>query len=149
MDVRETEPVAAGFFRRIGAAAYDVLALFAIFMFAAFVSLAFSQGQAVPAGNPWFRVFLLLLAFGYVAGSWIRGGQTMGGKAWKIKVEISDGAPIDGWTAAARFGACLLSWAVVGLGFAWILVDRDRKAWHDRICDTRVVRIDLAPTNVP
>ena len=32
-----------------------------------------------------------------------------------------------------------LSMLVVGLGFAWILIDRDNQGWHDKLVDTYVV----------
>jgi uncharacterized RDD family membrane protein YckC len=38
-----------------------------------------------------------------------------------------------------RFFAAILSWSAGGLGFLWILVDRDRMAWHDRLSKTEVV----------
>jgi uncharacterized RDD family membrane protein YckC len=32
-----------------------------------------------------------------------------------------------------------LSWLPLGLGFFWVLFDRDRRAWHDRLSGTRLV----------
>jgi uncharacterized RDD family membrane protein YckC len=33
----------------------------------------------------------------------------------------------------------LLSWLPLGLGYFWILFDREGRAWHDRLSRTRVV----------
>ena len=39
----------------------------------------------------------------------------------------------------ARLLAALLSWGLLGLGFLWVLVDRNRLAWHDHLSGTRLV----------
>jgi uncharacterized RDD family membrane protein YckC len=35
----------------------------------------------------------------------------------------------------------LLSWLPLGLGFLWMLVDSQGRAWHDRLSGTRVVEL--------
>jgi hypothetical protein len=35
-----------------------------------------------------------------------------------------------------RIGAGVLSLLPVGLGWLWILIDRDKRAWHDRLSHT-------------
>ena len=44
-------------------------------------------------------------------------------------------------TAIARALGCLLSLAIGGLGFLWIVFDDDRQAWHDKIAGTAVVKV--------
>jgi uncharacterized RDD family membrane protein YckC len=51
-----------------------------------------------------------------------------------------DGRPVDWGTSIVRALSCFLSLVVLGLGFIWIAVDRDRQAWHDKIAGTVVVR---------
>ena len=36
------------------------------------------------------------------------------------------------------FCAAALSWACLGLGFVWILFDRRKLAWHDRLSNSVV-----------
>jgi uncharacterized RDD family membrane protein YckC len=43
-----------------------------------------------------------------------------------------------------RLASALLSLLPLGLGFFWILVDRDRRAWHDRLSRTRIVVVPKA-----
>jgi len=38
-----------------------------------------------------------------------------------------------------RYCAALLSLACLGLGFLWILVDKEKLAWHDHMSATRMV----------
>jgi uncharacterized RDD family membrane protein YckC len=65
-------------------------------------------------------------------------------RSWGIRVETEAGTALEGRRAALRFAAGLLSLASLGLGFLWIVVDPDRKAWHDRLSGTRVVRLPAA-----
>jgi uncharacterized RDD family membrane protein YckC len=58
--------------------------------------------------------------------------------AWRLKLVQSDGAPVTWPLAATRFAAAFLSWTCLGLGFLWVLVDRDKLAWHDRMSGTRL-----------
>lgn len=43
--------------------------------------------------------------------------------------------------STARQAAKLLSVAFLGLGFFWMLVDPQRRTWHDLLSGTRVVRV--------
>jgi uncharacterized RDD family membrane protein YckC len=97
-------------------------------------------GTAVPSGDILFRLFLLFQAAMFFAGFWVYGGQTLGMRAWRIRVETLAGSP-PGWRAALlRFAAALLSVAALGAGFWWALADPERRTWHDRVSGTRVVR---------
>jgi uncharacterized RDD family membrane protein YckC len=139
MSEPKSQRIPAGLLRRIAAMGYDALLLLAIYMITGFIALMLTGGEAVPAGNPWFRLLLLLLALFYFCASWIRGGQTIGMKAWRIQVTRLDGSALDGPTAVLRFGAALLSWAVIGLGFLWVLIDPEKRAWHDRLSGTQML----------
>jgi len=95
--------------------------------------------QVLSAGRPLFTIYLLAIAFGYLGGFWVRGGQTLGMRAWRLRATTADGAPL-GWTdALARFAAAALSWLPAGAGFLWIAFDRDRLSLHDRLSGTRLV----------
>jgi uncharacterized RDD family membrane protein YckC len=44
------------------------------------------------------------------------------------------------WQQASwRFLAAALSLGCLGLGFLWIMHDRERRAWHDRLSGTRLL----------
>jgi uncharacterized RDD family membrane protein YckC len=90
--------------------------------------------------NPGARGFLGLLAL-YAAVMWQLKGTTIGGSIVGLKLVRTDGKPIDWATAIARALGCLLSLAIGGLGFLWILFDSDRQAWHDKIAGTAVVKV--------
>ena len=135
---------AAGFLRRVAAAVYDALLVIALMMVITFIALPLSGGDAIPAGNLAYQLLMLATAAVFFIGFWCRGGQTLGMRTWRIRVERRNGDPLSWATGAVRFGAALFSVAALGLGFFWLLVDRDRLTWHDRIAGTRVVVLPRA-----
>jgi uncharacterized RDD family membrane protein YckC len=134
----------AGLGVRLLAALYDLLVCAALWMGTGFAVLPFTGGEAVPAGTPWFRALLFAVTVAYFGLSWRHGGRTIGGRAWRLRVVGADGS-VPSWTVIARrLGACVVAWACAGLGFLWIAVDRERRAWQDLAAGTRVLR-DLQP----
>lgn len=143
-------PSSAGLLRRLGALVYDGLLLVALLMVTTALFLPFTGGEAVdPRRNPvleWvYRGVLLLVVAGYFGVSWTRRGQTLGMATWRLRVQRDDGSPLTWPDALRRLAAALLSWLPLGLGYLWILVDSDRRAWHDRLSGTRVVVEPKAP----
>ncbi len=86
----------------------------------------------------YYPCYLLAVSFIFYGWFWTHGGQTLGLKAWKIKVLTLDKKPLNWKHALIRFLATLLSWSVFGLGFLWILVDKNRLSWHDHLSNTAV-----------
>ena len=140
MIVAATEPappaVSPGVGRRLMAMIYDgLLGLGLNMVFTLAVVLAL--GNEVAAGSLWFPASLLgvlLLLFGW---SWTHGGQTLGMRAWRLRLERSDGTPLD-WPAALKHYAA--SWLVLLpglLGLWWAWIDRDKRTLQERIADTR------------
>jgi uncharacterized RDD family membrane protein YckC len=66
-------------------------------------------------------------------------GGTLGKMACKIHVITADGESVGFPRAAARYFAKLLSGVVCGIGYVIAIFDEQKRALHDRICDTRVV----------
>tara|TARA_Y100000588_G_scaffold358753_1_gene417176 strand:- start:5 stop:451 length:447 start_codon:yes stop_codon:yes gene_type:complete len=124
----------AGIGRRLGALIYDALLAISILFFATAVLMPFTGGEAVSSGNLVYPVYLLLVVFAYFGGSWCRGGQTLGMRAWRLKVVNTDGRRVSMSQALIRFAT-----AAGGLGLLGMLVDGDRKPWQDRLSDTTVV----------
>lgn len=137
--MRAEDPAAApGLLRRLAAMLYDALVLCALLMVAAAAWVALHRAAA-PVGDWAFRAYLLAVCAVFYAGFWNR-GETLGLRAWKMRIEGPDGRP-PGWgRALLRCGAALLSWLPAGLGFWWVLFDREHLAWHDRLSRTRLVR---------
>ena len=99
-------------------------------------------------------LIFMALGVGYVAASIIIGllislgyftyffgnGQTPGMKVMKIKLCGTDGTyPIGYGKGFLRWIGMLISALVIYIGFLWILIDKDKQGWHDKIADTYVV----------
>lgn len=133
---------AAGLFRRLAAAFYDALLLIALWLLTTGLWLLALHGEAIRPGTPLYHPFqlsLLLVAFAFFAGFWTRAGATLGMQAWRLRVIRADGGRLRWRDAAKRFLAAILAWLPLGLGVFWLLVDRNRLTWQDRLSATRVV----------
>lgn len=128
---------------RLLAMVYDTLPVVALWFLFSFVVVAL-RGAPIP---PWSLAFwlqnvaLLALTGAYAVGSWARGGQTLGMRPWRLRVVDASGCPATVPALLARYAGSLLSWAALGLGFLWSLVDRERCTWHDRLSGTRLIRL--------
>ncbi|AEF98807.1 RDD domain containing protein [Methylomonas methanica MC09] len=131
--------LAPGFLRRMGAVIYDALLLLAVWFFATAIILPFNSGQAFAADQYFFPFYLLAVSYVFYGWFWTHGGQTLGLRAWKIKLVNSDGIAANWRQVSMRFFAAMLSWACFGLGFVWCIFDKNRQCWHDRLSKTRLV----------
>ena len=123
----------------MAAVCYDALLLLAVLFLATALALPFNAGQAFAGGQFAYPIYLLAVGFGFYAWFWTHGGQTLGLRAWKIKLRTIDGQLPTWRHAAIRFLAGLLSWACLGLGFFWCLIDKNRLCWHDYLSKTRLI----------
>lgn len=81
----------------------------------------------------------LLISLGYFT-YFFGNGQTPGMKVMKIKLCGTDGTyPIGYGKGFLRWIGMLISALVIYIGFLWILIDKDKQGWHDKIADTYVV----------
>jgi uncharacterized RDD family membrane protein YckC len=117
-----------------------------------------------PIERALLQAFLVALLGGYFVRSWVRGGQTLAMKAWRLRVVRPDGRGIDLLRALARFliaglptasGVVAAIWlwkhpqAIAGwlaaapalADLAWSLADREGQFLHDRLAGTRVVLV--------
>lgn len=129
----------AGLLRRAAAGLYDGLLVIALFVIPTSIVLAIRGGEPIPPGNGLLQLLLLATAGAFFIWFWTHGGQTLGMRAWRLRVEQMSGEPVTLKAAAIRFVVGIVSIAGFGLGVLWILVDRDRRAWHDLAAGTRVV----------
>ena len=106
----------AGLLRRIAAMAYDGLLLVALLIFATAPVTLFTGGEATRSGNPFVSTWLFMVSFLFFAWFWTHGGQTLGMRAWKIRLQQADGQAVDLWQALLRFMTGLPAWVIFGLG---------------------------------
>ena len=91
---------------------------------------------AIPAAIATVSSFIpLVYFFALVAVT----GRTIGKSVMGIRVVGADGRRLSAARSLLRTIAYLVSLLPVFAGFAWVLFDRDRRAWHDHLAGSRVV----------
>lgn len=87
--------------------------------------------------------YALLIATGLAYYTYLEGsasGQTVGKKAMGIRViDFGTGGPLGYGRAALRYVGRIVSGIPCGLGYFWMLWDREKQTWHDKIATTVVV----------
>jgi uncharacterized RDD family membrane protein YckC len=134
----------AGSVSRFLAYAIDVTASSAVFALAlAGVSYVVSvvTGRDVSWNKENIVVAILFVAweFAYFGYSWAASGKTFGMAVLGVRVVRADGTAVRPRNAVLRTLAFPLSFLLLGLGFAGILVQREHRALHDLIAGTAVV----------
>ena len=114
---------------------YEALLLLAVAFFAGSLFLFASGARDATAG--WQRhalqAFVALVFAAYFLWSWLRGGQTLPMKAWKIRL-----VGVTPARAVLRFLLALFL-LPTGISLIWVLFDRDRQFLHDRLAGTRLI----------
>jgi uncharacterized RDD family membrane protein YckC len=141
---RARPPDLAGMGGRLGAAAIDLTLLVAIDVAVLWLTLRIAG--LTPTREDLFVIrpvpmvaFLLVLAFLYLTGFTVGGGQTIGKMLTGIRVTGDDGRGVDITGAVVRALGCLAAIATFGVLFAPAFFGTERRAVHDRLAGTRVV----------
>jgi uncharacterized RDD family membrane protein YckC len=120
----------AGFWIRLAAALIDGIVLGIVGTLLRFI------------GGP-ILGFLVSLLLGFAYFGFFEGGpagQTPGKKAVDIRVvRAVDGGPLGWTTALLRYLCSYLSGLACGLGYLWMLWDKEKQTWHDKLSATVVV----------
>lgn len=141
----------ASFLIRLGAALIDSVLVAVVSFTIAFV--LYILGNAVSGGdassptvlalNGIVSLFNLVFGLGYYIYFTGKTGQTLGKRALKIKVvQVGSDAPLGYVNAFLReVVGKLLSSLVFGLGYLWVIWDKDKQGWHDKIAKTVVIKV--------
>ena len=119
---------------------YDSLLLLSALLVATALVMMLTRGT-LTYHNPFYKTLLFAICYLFHTWFWLHGGQTLGMKTWRLRVQRRDGGPISIWQALVRFMAAIPSLALGGLGFFWMLIDRERMTWYDRFSQTVVVEL--------
>ena len=138
-------PRPVGLWRRLAALAYDAFLLFALLAVATALLLPLTGGEAVAPDNRVYPLYLLAVGYLYFGWCWTHGGQTLGMRAWHIRIRTVHGEAVPWSRAGVRCLAALLSFGACGAGFLWAAFDHEGRSWHDRL--SRTV-LETAPERV-
>lgn len=123
---------------------YESMLLFAVMFFAGLAFSWFAGSASLPLSG-WprhlFQIYLFFAIGLYFIWCWLRGGQTLAMRTWKLRLENATGDKPTLQQALIRYVLAWLSLGLAGIGFAWALFDRDRQFLHDRLTGTRIVQL--------
>ncbi len=129
MDEESATGTKAGLLRRLAALFYDLLLVIALAFVTSFAWLPLTGGEAILTSTQGlvghlYHAVVVLAFFAYFGWCWTRGGQTLGMKAWRIRLESTENRPLNWADALVRFslGAAMFWMAAVG---AWYLAKSD------------------------
>ena len=106
-------------------------------MATALVLVLLNGGQAVDGW--WVAPILLLVLCGYYAYCWLRSGQTLGMKTWRLCLVDETGQNVALSACLIRMLVAPLSLGLAGLGYLWFYISARKQTWHDLASKTYVV----------
>ena len=141
-----TAAVSAGFVSRSLAMAIDLALLTSVLVVASLLAAAVGLilpkwtwlATAIPAAVA-AVASLVPVTYFLVAGA--VAGRTVGKTVMGLRIVGLDGRRLPAARSLLRSVAYLASALPLFAGFLWVLVDGDRRAWHDHIARSRVVYV--------
>ena len=117
---------------------YEALLVFGVAFFAAWMFFFASGGRDATRGvmRAELQVFILLVLAAYFLWCWLRGGQTLAMKTWRIRV-----VGVTPGKAMLRFLYAVFL-VPTGISLLWALYDKERQFLHDRLAGTRLVSLN-------
>ena len=128
-----------GLLRRLASIFYDCLLLFSLLFFGSFLALPFTSGEAIPSDNLIYPISLFCGCYFYFVWQWVKGGQTLGMRAWRCRLMQVHGNRPSWHSASVRFLLAIISWTVFGMGYWMALFRDDRKTFHDLYSNTYLI----------
>jgi uncharacterized RDD family membrane protein YckC len=140
--IERGEPAPAGFWIRVAAVVLDgVVFVLVEILLAFFAGLVWGPGIVeTPVFRPTVSVFMLLFGAVYYFVLHAVFGQTLGKMVLGLHVVAAEGAPLTVAAAALRSFGYSISALTFGIGFLLAGLRRDKRALHDLIAGSRVVR---------
>jgi uncharacterized RDD family membrane protein YckC len=134
----------AGFGRRFAALLYDGLLIAALLLvYTLIVTLAHGKALVEADGARWwaYRAGEVLIMGAYCVLNWMRSGQTLGMRAWRLHAVSETGRRLGLARGVWRFLWALAAWTPAALGVLGLYADPERLALQDRLSGTRVIHV--------
>lgn len=136
----------ANFWRRLGAWLYDALIVLALLMVGGALGLGVAnllvatglatlkegEDAAHLLQHPLYSAWLAAIMIGFYGWFWVRGGQTIGMRAWRLRIQNQDGSNI-------RVTQALIRMATSAFGLGNLLALFGKRAFQDIWAECEVV----------
>ena len=130
-------PKPASLFKRLLAIFYDLILLATMFLLASAIAIVFNEHQAFASGNFIMPLWLIFVASLYYCISWKSSGQTLGLKAWGLKLVKLDGSDFSWLEVITRFFISLILFCTI-VGFLWLLFNKNRLTIYDIVTNSKI-----------
>jgi uncharacterized RDD family membrane protein YckC len=136
----------AGFWTRFGAIFLDGIILWVVnttIQLGVTFGLRASLGETSAAMGMMVLIWVLQFGIGATYETYMLGkyGATLGKMAAKIRVVRADGSPLTYGRAFGRYCAKIVSALLLYVGFIMAGFDKEKRALHDHMCGTRVIKV--------
>jgi uncharacterized RDD family membrane protein YckC len=118
---------------------YEGILLFAILFVAGIVYRALFGDPQTDTQRHLFFIYSWLIVGVYFVYCWVKSGQTLAMKTWRIQLVNRYGSKVDWVQAINRYILASFSLMFFGLGFVWRLFDREALFLHDRLTGCQLV----------
>jgi len=126
--------------RCIAAIAYDAILLIALLILLSFPWVILAKGLGMD--SKWgLRIIAISLVIGFYTYFWQKKQQTLGMTTWRIKLVNANSLRPSSTECTLRILGAFLSAACLGLGYLWMLIDKDKMSWHDRLSKTELILV--------
>ena len=135
----------AGFFRRILALVYDSLVIAGILLSFTLLLVMLNGGYAEPGSFVSIVQLIVCVCVGPLFYSYfllVNNGQTIGMQAWKIRLVSLNSSKLNAKQTYLRCLVSTLSFVCFGIGYFWILFNKNNLSWSDVATNTRIVKAD-------
>lgn len=137
----------ASFWRRMGAWLYDSLVVLSLLIIGGFIGFGMAhlalmfgwarlaEGQEVAdllSHSLLYTAWLAAIILGFYSWFWVRGGQTIGMRAWRLRIQNKDGSPI-------RFTQALIRLATAAFGLGNLMALFSPRAFQDIWAECEVI----------
>ena len=129
-----------GPFIRLAAFIYDGLLVLGIWFVLGIIFVAANGGEHVAQHNPFLPSAMFIVLFWFNVHFWRRGGQTLGMRAWRLRLINDNKGPMTLMQCLVRFLVSIGSTLILFMGYFWVWFDKDGLSWHDRYSNTRIIR---------
>ena len=130
----------AGLFVRLAAFLYDALLVLGLWFLIAVIFVVANGGEHVAPHAPFLPSALFIATLWFNMHFWRRGGQTLGMRAWRLRLLNTNKGPLTMTQCMLRFLVAIGSLGLAGIGYLWMYIDNAGLTWHDKYSETRVVQ---------
>jgi uncharacterized RDD family membrane protein YckC len=133
------------FLKRLAAMVYDSILIAALLIISTVLFLIFTLGEHISPNNFYFKLYLSTIWIGFFVWFWVRGGQTIGLAAWKLRLVTEQNQPLSIDQALLRFIIAMPLIAMGGVGLIWAIFDKQGQTLYDKLARTKLISMPKNP----